>query len=315
MKNIRTYLVSSLIVFLLILSGALFFLKKEKDFTIIVLPDTQKYFLDKEDSEVFKGQIEWILENKDLMNIRFVTHEGDIVENWDNEGEWQKAKSIINLLFENEVPFSVVPGNHDHKGYDTKGSSFFYNKYFPEYYFSNKKWWGGSYNGNDNNYQLLNIEGIEFIFLNLDWCPSQDEIEWANSILDKYPERRAILTTHGYLDDATSTRKGIHGCHNTNYIWDDLVKKHENLQIVLSGHEHDDDGEAFRRDVNLSGRQVYQMMADYQGEPNGGNGWLRILLFSPSDDKIYIKTYSPYLDKYEEDSNSQFILDYNMAGN
>ena len=40
------------------------------------------------------------------------------------------------------------------------------------------------------------------------------------------------------------------------------------------------------------------MMADYQDYPNGGNGYLRILRFSPSDDKIYGTTYSPSIDSY-----------------
>jgi len=32
--------------------------------------------------------------------------------------------------------------------------------------------------------------------------------------------------------------------------------------------------------------------------------------FVPSEGKIYVKTYSPYLDQYETDSNSEFTLDY-----
>ncbi len=297
--------------------GVLFFfsrekpeIKPERNFTIIVVPDTQKYLLDGKYSEIFEAQVEWIAENKDLMNIKFVIHEGDIVENWDDRKEWEEAKTIMEILEKNKIPFSVIPGNHDHEDNDTNGSSVFYNEYFSVSSFSEKDWWGGNYNQNDNNYQLLKIQGIDFIFLGLDWCPSDDEIEWADSILKSYPQRKAILTTHGYLDDATATRKGIHGCNDTNYIWNDLVKKHKNLQIVLSGHEHDDDGEAFRTDINLSGKRVYQMMADYQGEPAGGNGWLRILEFSPSEDKIYVKTYSPHSSRYEKDKNSQFILDY-----
>ena len=41
---------------------------------------------------------------------------------------------------------------------------------------------------------------------------------------------------------------------------------------------------------------IHILMADYQDFPNGGNGYLRILRFSPADDKIYATTYSPYLD-------------------
>jgi uncharacterized repeat protein (TIGR02543 family) len=59
---------------------------------------------------------------------------------------------------------------------------------------------------------------------------------------------------------------------------------------------------------------VYQVEADYQGDSNGGNGWLRLLEFHPLEDKIYVQTYSPYLKSYETDSDSQFTLDYDMTG-
>ena len=59
---------------------------------------------------------------------------------------------------------------------------------------------------------------------------------------------------------------------------------------------------------------VIQMLSNYQDRrPNGGNGYLRILTFSPIQDKIFVKTYSPYLNKFEDDSDSEFSLDYDMT--
>ena len=78
---------------------------------------------------------------------------------------------------------------------------------------------------------------------------------------------------------------------------------------MLCGH---DSGEAFRSDT-VRGYTVYQVMADYQSRSNGGDGWLRILDFNPVEDLIYVKTYSPHLNKYETDSNSQFTLFYDMT--
>ncbi len=46
---------------------------------------------------------------------------------------------------------------------------------------------------------------------------------------------------------------------------------------------------------------------------NGGNGYLRILDFRPVEDKIYVKTFSPYLNQYQTDAASQFTLDYDMT--
>ena len=55
-------------------------------------------------------------------------------------------------------------------------------------------------------------------------------------------------------------------------------------------------------------------MSDYQTRPNGGNGWLRIMQFSPSSNQISVKTYSPWLDQYETDADSQFAVPYDMSG-
>ena len=34
------------------------------------------------------------------------------------------------------------------------------------------------------------------------------------------------------------------------------------------------------------------------------------MTFVPSEGKIHVQTYSPYLDQYEMDGNSDFIVDY-----
>ena len=53
------------------------------DFTIIVLPDTQHY--SDQFPEIYTSQTQWIAENKDDLNIVFVSHMGDIVQNNDTD--------------------------------------------------------------------------------------------------------------------------------------------------------------------------------------------------------------------------------------
>jgi len=302
-----------------------------EEFTIIVLPDTQKYVVNGAYPEIFTAQTQWIIDNKDALNIVFVIHEGDIVDTWNNETEWSYANASMSLL-DGVVPYSVVPGDHDHEGEDPIGSTEYYEQYFPALRFTGYSWWGGSYDGNygggynedyphtnNNNYQLLTIGGQNYIFLSLDFCPSQDEIDWANGVLTTYSERKAILTTHALLDgnadykgsgdfwlypDGTSNSTG-----DTSLIWYDLIRNHENLQLVLCGHMHE---EARRTDNNLAGQPVHQLLANYQSRPNGGNGWLRIMRFVPAEDTVYVDTYSPWLDQYETDADSQFTLNLPM---
>ena len=52
------------------------------------------------------------------------------------------------------------------------------------------------------------------------------------------------------------------------------------------------------------------MLADYQERASGGEGWLRILRFVPADNKVYVQTYSPWLNRFETDADSEFTLDY-----
>ncbi|MBD3388053.1 MAG: DNRLRE domain-containing protein [Candidatus Altiarchaeales archaeon] len=278
-----------------------------ENFTMIALPDTQNYVEYEANAPIFTNQTQWIAQHYSDMNIKMVLHEGDVGDHWNSDTEYVRANTSLSVLDNHDIPYSVVPGNHDHEG-DTDSSTAYYNTYFPVSRYEGESWWGGNYSGNDNNYQLMTINGMDFIFLSLDVCPSDDEIRWANETFEAYPDRRGILTTHAYLD--SSGGRTPHYCSNTQYIWDDLIRHHDNLQIVLCGHVH---SEKRRTDDNLAGNPVHQMLADYQDLSNGGNGYLRILTFSPADDTIYVKTYSPYLEQYDTDSESEFTLAYTMS--
>jgi 3',5'-cyclic AMP phosphodiesterase CpdA len=275
-----------------------------ENFTIVALPDTQYY------SEsypwIFENQTKWIVQNKDEKNIVFVAHLGDIVEYNDNDYQWQNANNVMSIL-DGKVPYGILPGNHDLSG----NGAVKYEEYFPASRYEGYSYWGGSYDPNYatslspnmNNYQLFSAGGMDFIALNLQNGPPADVLDWADNVLSNYSERRAIISTHMYLD-WDGSRMGI-----GERIWENLVVPHENVFLVLCGHIP---GEAKRID-NLDNRTVYQLLSDYQSYyDNGGNGWLRIMEFVPSENKIYVKTYSPYLDQYWTDSYSQFELYYPM---
>ena len=81
--------------------------------------------------------------------------------------------------------------------------------------------------------------------------------------------------------------------------------------MVISGHYP---GEAHRTDLNNCDQPVHQVVMDYQSRAKGGDGWLRYFVFKPSQNQIAAFTYSPKLDAFETDANSQFELDYDMDG-
>ncbi|MEM2779860.1 MAG: PKD domain-containing protein [Candidatus Bathyarchaeia archaeon] len=268
------------------------------NFTIIVLPDTQYY--SQSYPEIFNNQTEWIVKNKETMNIVFVTHEGDIVENWNVLAEWQNANNSMSKL-DNIVPWGILPGNHDGAGMDLTN----YNTYFGYERFSGESWYGGAYQDNNaNSYQLFSAAGDDYLIFHFQYAPSDSVLAWANTTIDNYPDRRVIVVTHDYL--------GTDGSRSTNgeAIWQKFVKPHaDQVFLVICGHAA---AETMRTDT-VDGHVVYQLLANYQSRSNGGNGWLRVLTFSPLEDKIYVKTYSPYLNSYEKDSNSDFTLDYDMT--
>ncbi|MHC4867879.1 MAG: metallophosphoesterase, partial [Planctomycetota bacterium] len=208
----------------------------------------------------------------------------DITDSTDREGnaavveaEWIKASYSMSLL-DGAVSYGVCPGNHDKPGSVLD----FYNQYF-----SYTRFGFGHYPGsnNDNNYDLFSAGGMDFIIVHLQVYPDQGVFEWANEVLDYYSDRIAILTMHQYLN-TNGSRMAV-----GDTVWNQVIAPNNNVQFVFCGHNH---GEAYRMDVE-GGREVHQLLADYQSYSNGGNGYLRIMRFVPSEDAVYVKTYSPWL--------------------
>ncbi len=269
-------------------------------FSIIVLPDTQRY------SQYYPGilinQTQWIIDEGSNLNVVFVSSLGDLVQNGDSISEWENFARSMKILDEGGIAWEVLPGNHD---FESDGSLSNYNIFFGIGNFSGKRWFGGSYpNGtNNNNFAMFSEGDYDYLFFSFQYHPSDLVLAWANDTIAQYPNRRVIVATHDYLDLNGERR------HEGNHIWDGFVAPNANqVFLVLSGHMH---GEARRADY-VNGYKVHQLVADYQDRPNGGNGWLRILEFHPSEDKILVKTFSPYLQNYETDFDSQFWLDYDV---
>ena len=285
-----------------------------ENFTIVALPDTQYY--SQSHPEIFENQTEWIVQHKDENNIVFVAHLGDIVNVNNNDYQWQNADNAMSIL-DNKVPYGILPGNHDMDGgYSPPpgAGATYYEKYFPASRYEGYSYWGGSYDStsvtssspNMNNYQLFSAGGMDFIALSLQYNPPADVLSWADNVLSEYSDRRAIISTHSYIN----TSGGLASDGGTA-IWDNVVVPENNVFLVLCGH-WSYSGEAAQKIDNLGNRTVYQLLSDYQDQSSGGNGWLRIMEFVPSESTIYVRTYSPYLDQYWTDSANQFELYYPM---
>ncbi len=294
----------------------------------VILPDTQTYM--EGYPEVFESQVDWIIQNKE--NIAAVIHVGDITQ--DNHPlEWAMMSKHFSDIEEAGVPYTFSLGNHDlgsapGKFADVHDTSLA-NKYFPISRLNDKSHMGKSQDENqiDNHYIQINSGGIDWLILSLEFGPSDETLHWANKVIDENSDKVVIVNTHAYLySDSTLHDEGdwwlpqsygigkdsTRNVNNGGQIWEKLVSKHPNIIAVFSGHVLNS-GVGTLVSTGDNGNNVYQMLANYQrgvhDSERGGNGYLRIVTFDNKNNKIDVKTYSTWEDKYHTSNEHNFVFE------
>ncbi|HTM20666.1 MAG TPA: metallophosphoesterase [Kofleriaceae bacterium] len=283
------------------------------DFTIVLIPDTQYYTVGHMD--LFHRQIQWIVDNAERLHVVFAIHEGDMT-NDNTEAQWKLVDQAMRPLDQADIPWSPMPGNHDgiKKGVI---DSRLYNKYFGIDRFAARPWYGGHYgDGNDSTFWLFSAGGMDFMVLSLAFGTPDEQLAWAGQVAAAHPDRRVIFATHALLDDdGTWLERGEeYGVEHPRWndgrqIWEKLLRSQPNIFLTVCGHVP---GQGKATVDNQEGRPVHHVLANYQGYPEGGNGWLRLLRFSPSRNQIYVEAYSPTLDRWDRADDQSFALDYSM---
>ncbi|PAF33788.1 hypothetical protein CHI14_01345 [Paenibacillus sp. 7516] len=282
------------------------------DFSFVWMSDTQYY--SQSYPLIYQNIVNWIAGQKENMNIKYVIHTGDVVDKADQEYQWIEADKNMKVLEDASIPYGVLAGNHDVGHQDNDYAKF--QQYFGANRFINNEVFSGSYENNRGHYDLVSANGNDFVIVYMGWGLGEKEIEWMNDIVSKYPERKAILCLHEYLL-VSNNRSPI-----ADQIFEKVVKPNKNVIAALSGHYHDAELKVDQLDDNGDGipdRNVYQMLADYQGAPEGGLGYIRLMQFDMANNKLHIKTYSPYLDDYNyydpetEQGKDEFSLDLGLA--
>ncbi|BBP92524.1 hypothetical protein BsIDN1_61420 [Bacillus safensis] len=77
---------------------------------MIWMSDTQYYA--KSYPHIFKQMVEWIRDQREKLNIQYVFHTGDIVDD-SKDKQWHRADTFMRVLDENHIPYGVLAGNHD----------------------------------------------------------------------------------------------------------------------------------------------------------------------------------------------------------
>lgn len=289
-------------------------------FTIAVLPDTQFYA--ESYPEVFEAQTTWIAKHHAEQGIKLVLHEGDIV-NFDEPVQWTRAKESMGRL-DGVVPYALARGNHDlFQGYSRVGGLM--DSFFRASDFLRHSWFRETFESErmDDSFLLVDLNGQRWVVLALEYGPRDAVLDWAGAILDRHKDLPAILVTHAYLyDDQHRYDAKKHpeqlfnphelplegGVNDGEEMWDKLVSKHDNLLFVLSGHVVENQtGLLTSRRAN--GTPCHQILANYQFDERGGNGFMRLMRVEPENEQVRVRTYSPFIDAYRTDEKNEFTID------
>jgi len=299
-------------------------------FSLIGLPDTQNY----SDSfpQIYTAQTNWVVNNRAPLDIRYVSHYGDITNNADQIRQWQNADDSMRVLDDAGIIYGVCPGNHDVTPSGGAGTAYIpesYRAYFGPQRFASRPWYGGASPSGMSNYTYFSAGGIDFLQIHLDVDTPIAELAWAQGILDANKDRPAMITTHRYLQEAEAYTAGVPAVPNGRYpaIWYAVeglynptgiqseefyqwfLRKNTNIFMVTCGHFH---GEWRQQSPNVAGKPIQEVLADYQDDPNGGNGWLRIMKFDTVANIIDVDCYSPTLQAVRTSPKSDFNLSVNF---
>ena len=94
-----------------------------EEFSIVVLPDTQVYA--QAYPKHFYTQTQWVADQAEVLNIKYVIHLGDITES-NIPIEWDVSRRAMDTL-NGTVPYALALGNHDYGdgGYSNNRNTFF----------------------------------------------------------------------------------------------------------------------------------------------------------------------------------------------
>lgn len=285
--------------------------REDYDYSFAWISDTQYYA--ESYPYIFEDIVNWIADNKEAMNIKYVFHTGDIVDEADKPYQWDVANKNMKVLEDANIPYGVLAGNHD--VLSQYGDYSYYWDHYGEARFKDKPYYGESYKNNMGHYDLISASGNDYIMIYMGWGLADEEIDWMNAVLKKHPNRKAIINMHEYLL-VSGNRAPI-----ADQVFEKVIVPNKNVIAALSGHYHDSELLVSGIDDNGDGvndRNVYQMLADYQGAPEGGLGYIRLLKVDAANNKIYVETYSPYLDDYnfyepaEHPGKDEFVIDLDL---
>jgi hypothetical protein len=223
----------------------------------------------------FLTRAQWLADNKDALNLRYVLHGGDVV-NWGEWDPWQYdvADEGMQVLENAGIPYILSVGNHDTRAVGAPGpdnvpvseitgggsacnpatvkQDVRKNPLFNQYFSGRFGESAGSYTAYcaagdanpacsiSNGYTVFDAGGVKWLVLSLELWPRAEVVAWAESIVKNHLNYNVIVVTHSYLINSNGSLHGDNGGYGATapaYLRDNLVIKYPNIRFVFSGHE------------------------------------------------------------------------------
>ncbi|WP_091229469.1 metallophosphoesterase [Microbacterium sp. 3J1] len=302
-------------------------------FTFAVLPDTQFYsrysvdqFVPRYGTDPFSTQTTWLTEHAGELNIPFVAHLGDVVDRATVQSEWEAADRAMQQLDDADLPYSILPGNHDvldagKQDTQLDAANEPFNRWFGAPRAAEQATFVASDPTGLSQAHIFEAEGQQFMSLAISWNSSDATLAWAQSILDQHPTVPVILTSHALINIAGDQVSPIE-TGDSQRMWDKLIRGNDQIFMTLNGHFH---GATRQVKQNDFGHDVHQILMDYQMAYEGGNGYLGLFEFDLTNNTISLETGSPWvvfkpqdtLTSYDQPlldgANQRYTLDVDFA--
>nr|WSX77883.1 Tat pathway signal sequence domain protein [Streptomyces sp. NBC_00899] len=289
-------------------------------FTLAVMPDTQFLYWGSQDSVNRAPQEEsfrYIIDNSGTPdnNIVFMAHLGDLTEDADPLS-FQEVDKAFALLDSHGAAYSVLAGNHDVSGDDSRGDTPYLQTMGPQR-FRRAKSFAGSDPTGYNTAHVFQAAGRSWLVLALDWRTTDQGYAWANEVIKAHPKMPVILTSHDivaspYDDNVFPYESGDPENNavmvgNGQTMWDRLVKDNDQVFLTLNGH-YWPPGRMTRK--NDLGNDVHMHITNYQNRYFGGGAMIRLYHFDLARNTIDVETINPWILAQDPESRSELAAEH-----
>ena len=262
------------------------------------MPDTQFLYWGSQGSvnpEPQEESFRYIIDN----NIVFMAHLGDLTEDA-QASSFGYVSQAFDILDSQGAAYSVLAGNHDVSGDDTRGTTPYLETMGPQRFKKSPTFAGADATGY-NTAHIFRAAGREWLLLAMDWRTSAGGFAWANQFIKDNPGLPVILTTHEivgstYDDNVYPYQSGdpendaaFSGYGQT--VWDNLINENDQIFLTLNGH-YWPPGRMTTQ--NAAGNDVHLHITNYQNRYFGGAAMLRLYHFDLTRNTIDVETLSPW---------------------